>query len=666
MSDGRLAGAGWRHWLVNLPRWPKRAILIVNDLFVLSLALWASFAFALTTFYVPPTLEFGLLLATAPIIGVATFYYSGLYRLVTRYIGQKGAIRIFTAVVLTVLIWALVVLMSGVDGVPRSVFASFCGFSALFVWLSRQFAVWLLNGVPNITLARFEPDRDNVIIYGAGTTGVQLLDALKKADDYKAIGFIDSRRSLGGQHVNGLKVYKPEKLGKLIELRDVKHVFLAINELSASEKHAIIHELEPYSVAVKTLPDVNDLASGRIQVADLRPIDVHDLLGRDPVPPDPELLQQNIRGKSVLVTGAGGSIGSELCRQIMRLAPRKLVMYDLSEVGLYEIDFELTELQCELAAEARLHGQPEPAIELVPVLGSVLDSQLAENTVCNHQIEMIYHAAAYKHVPLVERNPAAGIVNNTFGTSVIAKIAKKFGVARFVLVSTDKAVRPTNIMGASKRLAELVLQAEAQNGSETIFSIVRFGNVLDSSGSVVRRFRKQIQQGGPVTVTHKEINRFFMSISEASELVIQAGSMAEGGDIFVLDMGEPVKIDDLARSMIRLMGLEVQEDSNPDGDIPIEYIGLRHGEKLYEELLIGEHTSGTKHPRIKKHLDPIYPFALLAIELKKLKDAVDRNQLDAIHNVLKRTVEGYVPDKSMLQHQDTSQESWASLSQIVR
>ncbi|MGI9387004.1 MAG: polysaccharide biosynthesis protein [Methyloligellaceae bacterium] len=666
MSNLRFAHVGWCHWFVNLPRWQKRTVLVLNDLFLFSLALWVSFTLRLSALYLPPSLEFGLLLAAAPPIGVATFYFSGLYRLVTRYIGYQGTLRIFIAVLLTVLIWAVLVLMSGIIGVPRSVIVSFGVFAAFFIWLSRQLAGWLLKGVPNIKLARFGPERDNVIIYGAGATGVQLLEALKQADDYKAVGFVDDSESLWGQRINGLKVYRPSKIQALITDRSVKQIFLAIPDQSARDRRTIIQDLEPHAVAVKILPGMNDIASGRVQVTDLRAVDVHDLLGRDPIPPDPALLQQNIRGKSVMVTGAGGSIGSELCRQIMQLSPRKLVLYDVSEAALYDIDLELTELLQRLPERPDRQGGRISHTDLVPIIGSVLDSKLLGATIGNYRVDTIYHAAAYKHVPLVEQNPIAGLINNTFGTSAVAKAAKEHGVERFVLVSTDKAVRPTNVMGASKRLAELIVQAEAQSRPKTVYSIVRFGNVLDSSGSVVRRFRNQIERGGPVTVTHPDINRYFMSISEAAELVIQAGSMATGGDVFVLDMGQPVKIDDLARSMIRLMGLEVQDDVNANGDIQIEYVGLRYGEKLYEELLIGGDTKTTEHMRIKKHAEPIYPAAILEIELAKLKDAINQNHLKAITNILTRTVEGYVPDKWMLQQQrSASDERWTPVSQTL-
>ena len=376
-----------------------------------------------------------------------------------------------------------------------------------------------------------------------------------------------------------------------------------------------IRLLESYPVVVKTLPALEEIASGHVEISDLRPIDVEDLLGRDPVTPDLELLTANVHGKVVMITGAGGSIGSELTRQLLRLGPKTLVLFELSEVALYEISMEIEELNERLHKEEA--GRPaEEATKVVQVLGSVLDQKLVARTIEELEVEVIYHAAAYKHVPIVEANPFAGLQNNTFGTLALAEAAKELGVERFVLVSSDKAVRPTNIMGASKRLAELILQAFAQDrDSTTIFTMVRFGNVLDSSGSVVRRFRNQIRAGGPVTVTHPEVIRYFMSIPEAAQLVIQAGTMAIGGEVFVLEMGTPVKIDDLARTMIRLSGLEVRDEDHPEGDIAIEYIGLRRGEKLYEELLIGENTTGTSHPRIFKNSEPILPFEELAAAL---------------------------------------------------
>jgi FlaA1/EpsC-like NDP-sugar epimerase len=393
---------------------------------------------------------------------------------------------------------------------------------------------------------------------------------------------------------------------------------------------------------VKTLPALEEIASGNVQVSDLRPIDVEDLLGRDPVIPNMELLTANVRNKVVMITGAGGSIGSELTRQLLKLGPKMLVLFELSEVALYDISMEIEDLKRRLQRES--DGLSPISTSVLSVLGSVLDRKLVARTVQELGVEVIYHAAAYKHVPIVEANPFAGLQNNTFGTLVVAETAKEFNVERFVLVSSDKAVRPTNIMGASKRLAEQILQALAQeHGTATVFTMVRFGNVLDSSGSVVRLFRSQIKAGGPVTVTHPEVIRYFMSIPEAAQLVIQAGTMATGGEVFVLEMGTPVKVDDLARTMIRLSGLEVRDEVNPDGDIAIEYIGLRPGEKLFEELLIGENTTGTSHPRIFKNNEPIVPFDELAALLERLEEAIHRLDEVEMQDVLRTTVEGYVP-----------------------
>ena len=639
-----------RRWLVDLPRRPKRVLLVLNDFGLLALALWLALSLRLSTFYAPTTLQLALLLAAAPAIGIATFFQMGLYRLVTRFISSRGTMRIFIAVGMAVLFWAMVVLMSGqaMAGVPRSVVIIYGVISAFFIWASRQFAGFLLKGLPDITLATFDTNRKPVAIYGAGAAGAELLQSLLRSRNYQPIGFIDENRSLWGQVVGGLKVYKPEKIDKLIERHGVKEVLLAVPEATRRRRQEIIQALTRYPVIVKTLPAMEDIATGRVSVTDLRPLDVDDLLGRDPVPPDLDLLHRNVRAKCVMVTGAGGSIGSELTRQILKLAPARLVLVDVSEPALYQIEIELRELLALRPAldadgpAARIVALPQ----LIPVLGSVQDAGLMRATLDKYHVQTIYHAAAYKHVPMVEQNPAAGLQNNAFGTQILAEAARACGVERFVLISTDKAVRPTNIMGASKRLAELVLQSQAANKTcETVFGIVRFGNVLDSSGSVVRRFRKQIENGGPVTVTHPEIIRYFMSIPEAAELVIQAGAMARGGDVFVLDMGEPVKIDLLARSMIRLMGLDVQDTDSPDGDIAIEYVGLRPGEKLYEELLLGANTTGTEHPRIAMSKEPYLIAAELEREFDSLRIAMASGNVEAIDAVLRRTVEGYTPDQ---------------------
>lgn len=648
----------WIYRFVNLPRQVKRFFILLADLVLLSFALWAALSLRLATWFVPDDLTFTLLLGSAPLIGVAVFHGAGLYRLVTRYISSQGTIRIFAAVAISVLIWSLVILLSDIPGVPRSVVIIYGLLSAFLVSGSRQLAGWLLRDVPNISLARFDADKTNILIFGAGPTGVQLQSALKRGSLYRTVGFVDENENLWRQIVAGVKVYRPSKIAKLIEKRHVREIFLAMPGAPRHKRQAIIRSLEDYQVVVKILPAIEDIASGRVEVADLRPVDVEDLLGRDAVPPDQALLTRNILGKSVLVTGAGGSIGSELARQVLKLSPRRIVLFDLSEAALYEIEHEISESKKQLSGGTQ-GDLPWSDTEIVCVLGSVGDEALMHYTFKTHEIDTIFHAAAYKHVPIVELNPISGLNNNTFGTDVIARAARDAGVERFVLVSTDKAVRPTNIMGASKRLAELILQAHATDPNcKTVFTMVRFGNVLDSSGSVVHRFRQQIKDGGPVTVTHRDIIRYFMSIPEAAELVIQAGAIAEGGDVFVLDMGKPIKIADLARLMIRLMGLEVQDKDNPLGDVAIEYVGLRQGEKLYEELLIGEQTVGTSHPRIMRSSEPHLSDKELRDELAHLRRAICENDIPAIMDMLKRTVEGFSPDSRLLTPSPQRGEDW--------
>ncbi|HMK41779.1 MAG TPA: nucleoside-diphosphate sugar epimerase/dehydratase [Methyloceanibacter sp.] len=648
-------------WLIERPRWFKRTVLIINDLALLTIALWLAYTLRLSRLYVPPSLDKWMLFVSAPIIGVIVFYIRGLYKLVTRFIGPEGTTRIYLAVIIAAVIWALVVLMAGVKDHPRSVIVIYALIAVLLIRLSRQWAgATLLRLAPEHKGVSFD-ERKRVIIYGAGTSGIQLLRALNETGTYKTVAFIDSNPSLAGQMVHGVKVLRPEKIGKTIADENVKEVLLATPSALRGERRLAIRLLEAYPVVVKTLPALEEIASGHVEVSDLRPIDVEDLLGRDPVTPDLELLAANVHGKVVMITGAGGSIGSELTRQLLRLGPKILVLFELSEVALYEISMEIEELN------ERLHKDEAGAgdtTRVVQVLGSVLDRKLVARTLEELGVEVIYHAAAYKHVPIVEANPFAGLQNNTFGTLVVAEAAKELGVERFVLVSSDKAVRPTNIMGASKRLAELILQAFAQEPhSSTIFTMVRFGNVLDSSGSVVRRFRNQIKAGGPVTVTHPEVIRYFMSIPEAAQLVIQAGTMAIGGEVFVLEMGTPVKIDDLARTMIRLSGLEVRDEVHPEGDIAIEYIGLRRGEKLYEELLIGENTTGTSHPRIFKNSEPILPFEELAAALERLEEAIQKLDTAELQETLRATVEGYVPASTA--HPVSAKDEWQPASRTL-
>jgi UDP-N-acetylglucosamine 4,6-dehydratase len=629
-------------WLVSLGRHEKRVILAVSDFLVLNLALWLAMSVRLGEFFLPTSWDLFIVLGAAPCIGVATFFQMDVYRLVTRFIGARGVALTAAAVGLSGLYWGLLVHLSGVYSVPRSVVLFYPVLATAFIWGSRQAAASFLRsaGVALPAGARERPRQ--VLIYGAETTGMQLLEALQSAGHCEAVAFIDPNPTLRGQYVGELRVHPPEHLPGLVKRLDIDEILLAMPKARRHDRQAALRQLEALHMRVRTLPAIEDVAAGRFTVSDLRPIDTEDLLGRDPVPPDPALLARNIAGKSVMVTGAGGSIGSELVRQIVRQGPRRLVLLERSEAHLYEIELE---------AEGLIDRSDWPGArrpKIVAVLGSVLDAGLVHRALEESRVETVYHAAAFKHVPIVERNPVAGLRNNTFGTICLADAAAACGVERLVLVSTDKAVRPTSVMGASKRLAEMALQARAaerpgQHGGRPVLAMVRFGNVLDSSGSVVRRFRRQIEAGGPLTVTHPDMIRYFMSIPEAAGLVIQAGAMAKGGEVFVLDMGEPVRIDDLARSMIRLTGLEVRDEAHPDGDISIEYTGLRDGEKLYEELLLGANISPTEHPRIMRSREPFLPRHELDAVLAELRAGMADDSASAIRAVLARAVEDYRP-----------------------
>jgi FlaA1/EpsC-like NDP-sugar epimerase len=486
-----------------------------------------------------------------------------------------------------------------------------------------------------------------VLVYGAGSSGRQLVAAMANSHEMQIIGFLDDDDRLQGHVLNGLPIYNPDYLGRLVIALSISNVLLALPNISRKRRNDILNHIRGTHVSVRTLPSMTDLAQGKVSISDIRELDTDDLLGREPVMPNHILLAKNIHSRAVMVTGAGGSIGSELCRQIFQIGPTKLLLIEQSEFALYSIHKEL---------EEKCAGSE---VILVPLLASVQDEDRMREILSTWRPDTVYHAAAYKHVPLVEHNPAAGIKNNVLGTLNTAMAAAENGVTDFVLISTDKAVRPTNVMGASKRLAEMVLQALAANAknSGTRFCMVRFGNVLDSSGSVVPKFRQQIRESSRMTLTHPDVTRYFMTIPEAAQLVIQAGAMAKGGDVFVLDMGQPVRIMDLARRMVELSGLIVKDEQTPDGDIEIDITGLRPGEKLYEELLIGDNPQSTMHPRIMRAQEEFIAWTELEGKLKSLELALNVNDVGVIRLMMQQLVTGYIPSDAIVDWVYLEQES---------
>lgn len=606
----------------------------MTDFLLLEIALWLSFSLRLSVFYLPdsPQIAFGFLIL--PLLAIPVFVYFGLYRAIIRYIGFQALWSVLKAVTIYAMLLGLSFLFLRAEAVPRSVIMINWLVAILFIGGTRMVARWWLTGIISemIDLSTNHRRKVKVAIYGAGTTGVQLANALAYSSEYKPVAFLDDKSELHNTIVNALRVYPFNKIANLIPKLGIQEVLLAIPHASRRRQSQLITMLEKFPVHVKTLPSMSDLAGGQVKVEDIKEVEIEDLLGRDPVKPFDDLLRSNIYRKVVMVTGAGGSIGSELSRQILRQEPSRLVLYDANEFALYTIDTDLKSSQSQFDSDV-----------VVAILGNTLDSQHLDKICRTYHVDTIYHAAAYKHVPLVEKNPLEAVRNNILGTFSAAKIAIATGVDTFVLISTDKAVRPTNIMGASKRFAELILQALAENESSTRFCMVRFGNVLGSSGSVVPRFREQIKKGGPVTVTHPDIIRYFMTITEAAQLVIQAGAMANAGDVFLLDMGEPVCIQDLARTMIHLSGLTVHDDENPDGDIRIEYTGLRPGEKLYEELLIGANPIETRHPRIFRARENYINWSILAEIVDKLEFALELADVEQVLTILLNVVVDYHP-----------------------
>ena len=610
-------------WLLGLPRWQKRLISITVDfiglLFIAVFAIWLRLG---NTVF--PITIYVWAVILLPFLSIPVFIKMGLYRAVIRYISHRFVFVVFGAVSLSFLLWASAIFLFDFT-FPRSALIIAWLMALFYLAGSRLLIRWLLLKIMGI-----DDNAQSIVIYGAGASGRQLMYALEAVPNRKVVAFIENNKSLHHQKIGSVKVYPRSELLSLIERFKVEEVLLAIPSLKASERKKVLSWLEPFPLKISTLPSMEEIVGGKVSFSDIREVSIDDLLGRDAVPARTDLLSQCITGKVVMVTGGGGSIGSELCRQIVQQKPQILIIYELCEFALYSIEQDLLKL---------IQSQGIK-VELLLMLGDVKNTAKLQTVITQYKVETVYHAAAYKHVPMVEHNIAEGIFNNTFGTYSVAKVAAECGVRNFVLISTDKAVRPTNFMGASKRLAEMALQALQVEYPQTCFVMVRFGNVLDSSGSVIPLFKKQIALGGPVTVTHKEITRYFMTIPEAASLVIQAGSMGVGGDVFVLEMGEPIKIADLALKVVHLSGLEVM-DSLGHGDIEIQYTGLRPGEKLYEELLIGDNVDGTEHPRIMKAHEAYLPYDVFVVELDILQNHLTKNDFKAVSDQLTKLVDGF-------------------------
>ncbi|MDP5031383.1 MAG: polysaccharide biosynthesis protein [Paraglaciecola sp.] len=609
----------------SMPRAQKRLVSVLADTIFILAAFFAALAVRLDNFSVVFESHYWMFLLIVCPVSIFTFMRLGLYRAVLRYMGLQA----LTAVILGVFVSTLSMVLTSYYGglsLPRTVPIIYAAFALVLIGGSRA----IVRSVFGSGIKRVG---EHVIIYGAGVSGRQLATSLAQSHEFRTMAFVDDDPTLHGTVIQGVYVHSPSIIKKLVKQYGVRKVLLAVPSASRSRRKQILLTLEPLAVQVLTIPSTNDLVSGNKLYSDVKHVEVEDLLGRDSVVPDAKLMSANIKGKVVMVTGAGGSIGSELCRQILNYSPKKLVLYELSEYCLYSIESELKSIA---------HSK-SITVEIMPMQGSIQRENRVLAVMQSFGVQTVYHAAAYKHVPLVEQNVVEGVRNNVFGTYYTARAAIAAKVETFVLISTDKAVRPTNVMGATKRMAELVLQALDKEAKHTRFCMVRFGNVLGSSGSVVPLFRNQIANGGPITVTHPEITRFFMTIPEASQLVIQAGAMGEGGDVFVLDMGAPVKIVDLAYKMIHLSGLKAKDDKNPEGDIAVEYTGMRPGEKLYEELLIGDDVSGTAHERIMTAHEVYLPWDKLEVILDRLDVACHNFDHQTIREILLTSPIGFNP-----------------------
>lgn len=643
--------------LVALPRRHKRLLQVITDIVLIWVALWLAFVVRLgIEDLANPIIDHTWLFICAPLVSIPLFIRFGLYRAVMRYFGNDALIAIIKSVTLSALILGFIIYWSSnhQNVVPRSITFNYWWLSLIMVGglrlAMRQYFLgdWFTAAVQHVPFASRDDGLPRVAIYGAGAAGNQLVAALRMDKAMRPVAFIDDDTSITDRVIAGLQVYHPDQLQRLLDVTGAHEILLAIPSSTRTRRREILNFLEPFPLHVRTVPGFMDLASGKVKVDDIQEVDIADLLGRDAVPAQNDLLERCIVNQTVLVTGAGGSIGSELCRQILRQAPKTLLLFDHSEFNLYSI---LSELEQRIARESL-------STSLIPILGSVRNQAQMLDIMKTWHVDTVYHAAAYKHVPMVEHNITEGLLNNVIGTLHTAQAALQAGVANFVLISTDKAVRPTNVMGSTKRLAEMTLQALSQElapvlfgdggnvsqVNKTRFTMVRFGNVLGSSGSVIPLFHKQIKAGGPLTVTHPKITRYFMTIPEAAQLVIQAGSMGKGGDVFVLDMGEPVRIVELAEKMIHLSGFSVRNERNPMGDITIEFTGLRPGEKLYEELLIGDNVLATRHPMIMSANEDCLPWDSLKDALQQLLAAASSDDFVRVRQLLRETVIGYAPE----------------------
>ncbi|MCD9511868.1 nucleoside-diphosphate sugar epimerase/dehydratase [Photobacterium phosphoreum] len=614
-------------FIFSLSRSNKRFVSLACDVLFIFVAFWGAFGVRYGHYDYFLDVALWECLAILTIVTLFIFVQLGLYRAILRYLTFQALVVVSAGAIFSTIAF------SGLGfyldaGIPRTVPIIYGAFLALLAGGARL--------IMRTYIANFnhpKSQRKSVVIYGAGTTGRQLCLALRQSNDYKPVAFVDNDESLRNTTMMGLRVYPANKIAVVLDKYHAEQVLLALPNASRSERKAVLNHLQHLSIEVRTVPDIEDIVSGKSKIDELREVPIEDLLGRDPVEPVAELFTANITDKVVMVTGAGGSIGSELCRQILNQKPAKLILFEVSEYSLYAIEKELVEA-------VKKQGL---AVEIYPLLGSVQRENRLQAVMEAFQVQTLYHAAAYKHVPMVEFNVVEGVRNNVFGTLYTAQAAMNAGVETFVLISTDKAVRPTNVMGTTKRMAELSLQALAETSTKTRFCMVRFGNVLGSSGSVIPLFKRQIAEGGPVTVTDPNIIRFFMTIPEAAQLVIQAGAMGKGGDVFVLDMGEPVKIAELAAKLIKLSGLEVKDELNPNGDVEIQFTGLRPGEKLYEELLIGDNVGQTRHERIMT-ADEIYlPWFELEPLLQRLDAACHNFEHEVVRNILLEAPTGFVP-----------------------